>query len=76
MDDLWIGDPIEDLLRVALSDDDAPTAQHPEVPGNRRLGVASDPNNVTNPLRSIPQDVDDFDPCGAAHTPAKVSLDF
>jgi hypothetical protein len=76
MDDFGIGYLIDNILRTALGDDDAPVAQHPEVPGDRRLRLPDDPSNITDPLRSIPQDVDDSDPCGAGHTPAKVSLDF
>lgn len=75
-DDLWISDLIDDILRVALSDDNASVAQHAEVPGDRRLRVAGDTRNLAYPLRSIPQNVDDFDPCCAGHTPANISLDF
>jgi hypothetical protein len=64
MNNLRIADLIDRLLRAALGDDDAPIAQHPEVPGNRRLPVAGDSNNFAYPLRSTPQDVDDFDSHG------------
>jgi hypothetical protein len=76
VDDLRIPDLIEHILPPTLGRHNAPVAQHPEVPGDCRLRPLDDPSNTTGPLRSIPQDVHDFDPRGAGHTPAKVSLDF
>ena len=67
MDDLEIGDLIDNILRAALGDDDAPIAQYPKVPGDSRLRLPDDPSNITDPLRSIPQDVDDFGPHGVSH---------
>ena len=76
MDDLEIGNLIKRAPRPALGNDDAPIAQDPQVPGDCRRRQPDEPGNIPNPLRFIPQDVDDSDPCGAGHTPAKVSLDL
>jgi len=67
MDDFGIGDLIDNILRAALGDDDAPIAQHPKVPGDSRLRLPDESGSITHPLRSIPQDVDDFGPHGVSH---------
>jgi hypothetical protein len=73
-DDLGIGDLIECVPRAALYDDNASIAQRAEVPGDCRLRLPVGFGNIPGSLRTVPQDMDDFDPCGAGHTPAKVSL--
>jgi hypothetical protein len=76
MANLRIADLIDHIPRTTLSGDDATIAQHPKVPGNGRLRVASDPNNVTDPLMSIPQDVHDFDPHCVSHALTELGLDL
>jgi hypothetical protein len=76
VDDLWIGDLIDNILRVSVRNDNTAVAQHPEVPGDPSLRVAGDTHDLAHPLRSIPQNMDNFDPYSARHTLAKISLDF
>ena len=61
IDNFWIGDLIDDILRMAMRNDDAAITQHAEVPGDCRLRASSDVGNLAHPLRSIPENVDDFD---------------
>jgi hypothetical protein len=62
VNDLWIGDLIDDILRVAVRNDNPTVAQHSEVAGDRGLRVTGHTRDLVHPLGSTPQKVDDFDP--------------